>query len=269
MWHLCYSLGYSKCRLSPDRAGLQDHFIHSSWACRLPMEIQRPDIKPHSVGIVLLSLRFEYVRIYGQTSDFWSSRSDEGDKENVAENAEAAEEDIQILSACPGLKHQRSDQFLKLCHQVRAFWGYLVRADEQSSQPQRDQDFSAPEWMNDAWVSHTNTTKYQHHSNNCISNSLRVLLFDVFNPIKVWSLISTMAMVSSLVAWAEITAGTAWQSAWHGSQHGIDKHWHQQLRCRPSKRLGQQAKNDKMTSKLTQLCSSLFLNVLYISLYIL
>lgn len=36
-------------------------------------------------------------------------RSDEGDKENVAENAEAAEEDIQILSAC-----------------------YLVRADEQS-----------------------------------------------------------------------------------------------------------------------------------------
>ena len=154
-----------------------------------------------------------------------------------------------------------------MCHQVRAFWGYLVRADEQSSQPQRDQDFSAPEWMNDAWVSHTNTTKYQHHSNNCISNSLRVLLFDVFNPIKVWSLISTMAMVSSLVAWAEITAGTAWQSAWHGSQHGIDKHWHLKLRCRPSKRLGQQAKNDKMTSKLTQLCSSLFLNILYISLY--
>ena len=59
----------------------------------------------------------------------------------------------------------------------------------------------------------------------------------------------------------------AWQSAWHGSQHGIDKHWHLKLRCRPSKRLGQQAKNDKMTSKLTQLCSSLFLNILYISLY--
>lgn len=122
--------------------------------------------------------------------------------------------------------------------------------------------------MNDAWVSHTNTTKYQHHSINYISNSLRVLLFDVFSPIKVWSLISTMAMVSSLVAWAEITAGTAWQSAWHGSQHGIDKHWHLKLRCRPSKRLGQQAKNDKMTSKLTQLCSSLFLNILYISLII-
>ena len=36
---------------------------------------------------------------------------------------------------------------------------------------------------------------------------------------EVWSSISTMAMVSSLVAWAEITAGT-------GSQHGIDKYLH-------------------------------------------